>query len=109
MKKLLVLGIVFMFLLANLGYGLAPAPGDNPTVKKELKKESKKKDPTDPIVYVKEKGKKYHKKMCKVAGTGKTGIKLSEALKRGYTACAICKPPIKSDKKKKITTKKSKK
>ena len=63
MKKLFVLSIVFMFLFASLGYGLVPAPGDNPTVKKVVKKESKKKDPTDPIVYVKEKGKKYHKKM----------------------------------------------
>ena len=105
MKKLFVLGIVFMFLFVSLAYeldaGVSFSGSDTKTVKT-----SKKKDADDPIVYVKEKGKKYHKRNCKVAGAGKTGIKLSEALKRGYTACSVCKPPEKTATKKKTTTKK---
>lgn len=43
-------------------------------------------------VYIKEGGKKYHKLNCSLVKTGKTRITLSEALKRGYTPCKICKP-----------------
>ena len=61
-------------------------------------KTEKKKD--DPTVYVTEKGTKYHKKNCKIVKEGKTGIKLSEAIEKGYEPCAVCKPPTKPDKKK---------
>ena len=105
MKKLFVLSIVFMFLFVSLAYdldaGISTSGSDTETVKTP-----KKKDADDPIVYVKEKGKKYHKKNCKVAGAGKTGIKLSEALKRGYEPCSVCKPPEKPKTKKKTTKKK---
>ena len=43
-------------------------------------------------VYVQETGKKYHMKNCTVAGTGKTGMTITEAKKAGYTACKVCKP-----------------
>jgi len=43
-------------------------------------------------VYVQESGKKFHLKNCSVAGTGKKGVKVSEAKKLGYEACKVCKP-----------------
>ncbi|MDF2454389.1 MAG: hypothetical protein K0R51_382 [Cytophagaceae bacterium] len=43
-------------------------------------------------VYVTEGGKKYHMKNCSVVSTGKKGIELSDAKKKGYSACAVCKP-----------------
>jgi hypothetical protein len=43
-------------------------------------------------VYVTDGGKKYHMKNCSVVSTGKKGIERSEAMKQGYTACAVCKP-----------------
>lgn len=46
----------------------------------------------DPTVYVTKEGKKYHTKNCRLKH-GSTGVKLSVAKKKGYTACASCKPP----------------
>ncbi len=43
-------------------------------------------------VYVTDGGKKYHMKNCSVVSTGKKGLELSEAKKKGYSACAVCKP-----------------
>jgi hypothetical protein len=31
-------------------------------------------------------------KYCSVVSTGKKGIELSEAKKKGYTSCSVCKP-----------------
>lgn len=98
MKKLFILSLVMVFLAGTLMYAYTPGPaaGDD---KAKVKKEGKK----DPTVYVKEKGKKYHKKNCKTVAEGKKGMKLSEAIKKGYTPCALCKPvePPKKKKKKK--------
>ena len=47
---------------------------------------------SETYVYIKEGGKKYHKLNCSLVKTGKTRVTLSEALKKGYTACKICKP-----------------
>lgn len=46
---------------------------------------------TDKTVYVVETGKKYHTKNCRLKKNSK-GMKLSEAKKKGYTACKVCKP-----------------
>jgi hypothetical protein len=92
MKKFIAFGLIVMFLLVNTAvYGAYSSPA-------EKKDKDKKKD--DPTVYIKEKGKKYHKKNCKIVKEGKIGIKLSEAIKKGYEPCAVCKPPTKPDKKK---------
>ncbi len=93
MKKLFIVLIMVLFVFSGLII--------NAEAKKEIKKvvkvtkKIKKKDICDTIVYVKLKGKKYHKKNCKLVKEGKKGIKLSEAIKKGYTACAICKPVTK--------------
>ncbi|MFN8219760.1 MAG: hypothetical protein U0S12_06460 [Fimbriimonadales bacterium] len=47
---------------------------------------------SDPTVYVTEQGKKYHQKNCRLKH-GSKGIKLSEAKKKGYKPCEVCKPP----------------
>jgi uncharacterized protein YxeA len=85
MKKFIVFSLIVMFLMVNVAVFAAD-------------KTEKKKD--DPTVYVKENGKKYHKKNCKIVKEGKIGIKLSEAIEKGYEPCAVCKPPTKPDKKK---------
>ena len=82
MKKFIVFSVIIMFLLVNVAVFAAD-------------KTEKKKD--DPTVYVKENGKKYHKKNCKIVKEGKIGIKLSEAIEKGYEPCAVCKPPAKPD------------
>ncbi len=74
MKKLIIFSIVFMFLFGSLAYALGPGSD------------------TDPIVFVKAKGKKYHKESCKLIALGKKGIKLSVAVSKGYGPCAKCKP-----------------
>lgn len=43
-------------------------------------------------VYVSENGKKFHKKNCDLAKTGKKSIELRDAKKQGYEACKHCKP-----------------
>jgi hypothetical protein len=45
-------------------------------------------------VYIKEGGKRYHKKNCSVVPTGKTRVTLQEAVDRGYTPCKVCNPPV---------------
>lgn len=42
-------------------------------------------------VYVTETGKKYHAKNCDIVKTGKKGIELSEAKKKGLEPCKSCK------------------
>jgi len=85
MKKttLIVLGLFVLMLML-------PQAGMAKDTKKVLKKGEK--IVLDPTVYVKEKGKKYHKRNCRLV-TGKTGIKLSEAKKKGYEPCKVCFTP----------------
>lgn len=64
-------------------------------------------------VYVTESGKKYHAKNCNIVKTGKTGMELSEAKKKGYAPCASCKAdaataPEKKKETKATSTKKTK-
>ena len=46
---------------------------------------------TAQTVYVTETGKKYHAKNCDIAKTGKKGITLDEAKKKGLEPCKVCK------------------
>jgi hypothetical protein len=46
---------------------------------------------TSQTVYITEKGIKYHAKNCSLVPTGKKGIPLSEAKKKGYQPCKNCK------------------
>ncbi len=98
MKKVIVFSVLVMFLFAGMAVYAAPlnVTGAKTTAKKDDKKKS-----DDPTVYATEKGKKYHKKNCKVVKEGKKGLKLSEAIKKGLEPCAVCKPPTKKKKKKK--------
>lgn len=90
MKRTIIFTVIVLFLVSGLTYGFGNAPGaDKKAVKKATAKA--KKDVKDPTVYVREKGKKYHKKNCKLI-KDKKGIKLSEALKKGLEPCKACKP-----------------
>jgi micrococcal nuclease len=44
-------------------------------------------------VYVTNSGSKYHLDGCPALSRSKTGLTLSDALRSGYGACGICKPP----------------
>ena len=46
---------------------------------------------TAQTVYVTETGKKYHAKNCDIVKTGKKGITLEEAKKKGLEPCKVCK------------------
>lgn len=68
-----------------------PAPGATTVRKPEPAKiESASPNLT---VYVNKSGKRYHRENCARMGKNKIPLTLAEAKKRGYTACAICKPP----------------
>ncbi len=60
-------------------------------------------------VYITETGKKYHAKNCSLVTSGKKGISLEEAKKKGLNPCKICKIEdiIAEDKKKKNIKKKN--
>jgi hypothetical protein len=47
----------------------------------------------DATVYVTKAGKKYHTKDCRMMKGAGTAMKLSDAVKQGYTPCKVCKPP----------------
>ena len=87
MKKITLM-ILTLFVLSIVVPMAMPAK-DTKTAK--AKKIVKKSDKViiDPIVYIKENGKKFHKRNCKLV-SGKTGIKLSEAKKKGYEPCKVC-------------------
>ncbi|MDR0722182.1 MAG: thermonuclease family protein [Treponema sp.] len=45
-------------------------------------------------VYVTNSGSKYHREDCTSLSRSKIAVSLEDALKSGYEACAVCKPPI---------------
>ena len=60
-------------------------------------------------VYVSETGKKYHAKNCTLAKTGKSGMQLSDAKKKGYQPCKNCKADAIKPEEKKTSKSKGKK
>jgi len=44
-------------------------------------------------VYVTKTGNKYHVSTCRYLSKSKIKITLSDAKKRKYTSCSVCKPP----------------
>jgi len=92
MKKVTL--IVLAFFVFSAAIPLTVYSKETTPVK--VKKDEKKSEDAivDPTVYIKENGKKFHKKKCKLV-TEKTGIKLSEAKKKGYEPCESCfKSPL---------------
>ena len=47
-------------------------------------------------VYITKTGKKYHVESCRYLSRSSFSISLSDAIARGYTACSICNPPVKT-------------
>lgn len=87
MKKTTLIILVF-FIFSVFISTIVYAKGTNTVKTKKIvmKAEQAK---TDPTVYVRENGKKFHKKNCRLV-SGKKGIKLSEAIKKGYEPCKVC-------------------
>lgn len=48
--------------------------------------------PHEDTVYITNTGTKYHKSTCRHLAKSKIAIKKTEAIKKGYTACSVCKP-----------------
>mgnify|MGYP000913844550 CR=1 FL=1 len=46
----------------------------------------------DPIVYITNTGTKYHRDGCRYLSSSKIAIRLSEAIRRGYGPCSVCRP-----------------
>jgi len=46
----------------------------------------------DPIVYITNTGAKYHRDGCRYLSESRIAIRLSEAIRRGYTSCSVCRP-----------------
>jgi methylphosphotriester-DNA--protein-cysteine methyltransferase len=82
-----VLFVFSIFTVNSIFAGSNPGPDDKKVTKKS----------SETYVYVKEGGKRYHKKNCNVVPTGKKRITLSEAIKKGYTPCKVCKPMAKGE------------
>jgi len=82
----------WLFLLFSLSVLSVPFLYSDTSASPDKKKVDK--DSSEIYVYIKEGGKRYHKKNCSLVKTGKTRVTLTEALKRGYTPCKICKPPV---------------
>jgi hypothetical protein len=59
-------------------------------------------------VYVTESGKKYHAKNCSIVKTGKKGMELSDAKKKGFEPCKSCKADAIKPEEKKSSSSKSK-
>jgi micrococcal nuclease len=84
-----------LLLLAALSVFAAPASAVNVNsiqAKPTAKSITDMVTPNEEIVYIAKTGKKYHKSNCRYVKKSKTAIKKSEAQKRGYTACSVCKP-----------------
>jgi methylphosphotriester-DNA--protein-cysteine methyltransferase len=85
MKKLSIPFLVFIFLVSVFSVALIKADNSTPVDEKKVNKKV-----LDTHVYIKEGGKKYHRKNCSLVKTGKTQVTLEEALAKGYTPCKIC-------------------
>jgi len=48
--------------------------------------------PPEKTVYITNTGKKYHVEDCRALDKSKKEVTISEAKRRGYTPCGICKP-----------------
>lgn len=57
-----------------------------------ISKLSYKTNAKEKIVYIGEKGTKYHKYSCRTLKKTKIEITETEAIDQGYTACKVCKP-----------------
>jgi competence protein ComEC len=56
--------------------------------------QQKPKDNGDVIVYATKTGAKYHKTGCSSLRKSSIPLKLRDAVAKGLTPCAICKPPV---------------
>ena len=98
MKKLLAVTVLGLFVFSGLSYSQDCSKCPSKSSCGTLKIENKVKN----TVYIGIDSKLFHKKDCKL-NTGKTGIIINEAKKKGYKPCKVCFPP------KKIKDKNSKK
>ncbi len=96
MKKLVVICIVVLFLFT--GYAFSQDCGKCPAKTSCLKAKVKKDKALekDPVVFIAQADKKFHKEDCKLA-KDKVKMKLSQAKEKGYKPCTACFPPEKKE------------
>ena len=97
MKKLIVICMVVLFLFT--GYAFSQDCGKCPAKKNCLKVKKDKALEKNPVVFITQADKKFHKEDCKLL-KDKVKIKLSQAKEKGYKPCAVCFPPVKEEIKK---------
>ncbi|SHO49929.1 ComEC/Rec2 family competence protein [Anaerocolumna xylanovorans] len=66
--------------------------GKNISVKTTGKIKDKKADKSNELVYITEKGNKYHRKDCKYIKGNYRSVSLKKAKEEGYEPCRVCKP-----------------
>ncbi len=66
--------------------------GKNVSVKTEGKQASKITDKNNQLVYITEKGTKYHREGCKYLKGKYRSLSLKKAKEEGYEPCSVCKP-----------------
>ncbi|HBJ2602265.1 TPA: cell wall-binding repeat-containing protein [Clostridium botulinum] len=64
---------------------VAPKPKPKPDPKPDPK-------PVEQTVYITKTGKKFHRNGCRSLSKSKISISRSNAIKRGYSPCSVCKP-----------------
>jgi len=67
--------------------------GKLPTIPPKEIKGKRKRAPPEITVYITKTGKKYHRLGCRYLRKSCIPISLTEAKRRGYTPCKVCKPP----------------
>jgi hypothetical protein len=87
MKKLLTLSLLIILALA------CSAPASNHAATALSSEAPANVDPQTITVYITRTGEKYHRAGCQHLRRSSIPITLTDAIKRGYAPCKVCRPP----------------
>lgn len=90
MKKAILLAMSLLALAAPIAVSTNPCTGVKAVTTKSTL--SGRYMPNEETVYVTKTGTKYHKSSCRYVAKSKIAITKTEAQKKGYKACSVCKP-----------------
>jgi hypothetical protein len=86
MKKLLTLSFLIVLALACSGQSTPP------NASAAALSSDPQRTPETVTVYITNTGEKYHRSGCRHLAKSKIPIELTDAQRRGYTACKVCRP-----------------
>lgn len=90
MKKTILLAMSFFALAAPIAVSTNPLQHVNAVTTKSGF--SGRYVPNEETVYVTKSGNKYHRSTCRYVKKSKIAMTKTEAQKKGYKACSVCKP-----------------